>query len=418
MIWHWLSEFAWQDVVFNADFLYLTCWFASGYLIGWLPGQWRLRAFLLVAILLQGILRGWSLPAFELMSILAYLYALTVQRTLNRKTPIEQANSPAARSTYGDPEAVRWALCCWGIALLIFVAFAARDFFTLQQSSIEIGNVRWLLLYLDFIQLLRLITFFHEYGSGQEELPAVDHYLLWINLPIPGLIIRLSEFLPQLERISVTPTWADVFNVSQLRLLGLGLAKWSAGVGLASVTISSFAAELAWVYKWGAVFCFGPWSFYLMGAGSVDVQHFVARTWNLSLPVAWNAPFFRTNLSTFWANWNMTMMAIYRDYLFFNRWGLTQPNLYFNAMIVFVAMGLWHALNLYWFLFGVYHGIGFCAYLWFQQFKKKHPLGKWASSWPVLFVCWLMTYVFVCLGWLIPSKIVVYLGSVGETSYE
>jgi D-alanyl-lipoteichoic acid acyltransferase DltB (MBOAT superfamily) len=114
----------------------------------------------------------------------------------------------------------------------------------------------------------------------------------------------------------------------------------------------------------------------------------------------------------------MTMTSFFRDYLFFARWGLAQPNLYLNAMIVFVAMGVWHDLNWYWLIFGIYHGLGFCAYLWFQQIKKKHGFGKRMSAWPVVLVCWLITYVFVCLSWLIPSKIVTYLGLVGGVTYE
>jgi D-alanyl-lipoteichoic acid acyltransferase DltB (MBOAT superfamily) len=194
--------------------------------------------------------------------------------------------------------------------------------------------------------------------------------------------------------------------------------KWLLGLALVSIGAMSFDSEYAWSKKWVAIFLVGPWSFYLISAGSFDVQCFVARTWNLSLPMAWNAPFFRTNLSAFWANWNMTMTSLYRDYLFFNRWGLAKANIYLNAMIVFVAMGVWHALNWYWFIFGIYHGLGFCAYLWFQQAKKKYAFGMWISWWPVALVCWLFTYVFVCLGWLIPSKIVEYLGLAEGVTYD
>lgn len=409
-----ILDLPWQTVIVDPIFVFLATWFFSGVALAWVPDQWKLLCFAGVGILLQGIIRGTSLPAFELTNSLVYLLAFAVRGFVSQRVKADSVDSRTSTNT----EARRWALCCWGIVALILIAFSLRDFVSQQHTSVEVGNVRWALIVLDFFQLLRLITFLHEYGSGVEEIPTVRDYIIWTNLPLLGLIIRPSEFLPQVAQMSVSPRWSDVLNWRQIGLVFLGAVKWAVGFALAFVTESSFSPEYSWAYKVGAVFVFAPWSFYLTQAGMVDVQNFVARTWNVSLPIAWNAPFFRTNLSAFWANWNMTMTSIYRDYLFFNRWGLAQPNLFLNAMIVFTAMGIWHALNWYWLIFGLYHGLGFCGYLWFQQIKKKHGFGKWMSIWPVAFASWMFTYVFVCLGWLVPGKIVVYLQMVGGMKNE
>ncbi len=99
----------------------------------------------------------------------------------------------------------------------------------------------------------------------------------------------------------------------------------------------------------------------------------------------------------------MTATAVFREYFFYNRWGRRSFNPYLNAVIVFLAVGLWHGSNLYWISFGLIHGIYFCSYLWLRphlgRFRSRvlKPAGA------------ALTYVCVCMAWYLPSKIVALL---------
>ena len=50
----------------------------------------------------------------------------------------------------------------------------------------------------------------------------------------------------------------------------------------------------------------------------------LAEFWGIELPTSFNYPFGQTNISEFWARWNMTVTRICRDYLFYNRWGFKE----------------------------------------------------------------------------------------------
>ena len=76
------------------------------------------------------------------------------------------------------------------------------------------------------------------------------------------------------------------------------------------------------------------------------------------------------------------MTSAFRDMLFFNRWGLAHPNLYLNTVVVFLAVGLWHAVNPYWILWGLIHGLGFCAFILWRKWRGPgaQPL-PWVVGW-------------------------------------
>jgi D-alanyl-lipoteichoic acid acyltransferase DltB (MBOAT superfamily) len=147
----------------------------------------------------------------------------------------------------------------------------------------------------------------------------------------------------------------------------------------------------------------GPWGFYLLYAGYYGLSQQAGALGGLTLPVSFDRPFRSTNLSDFWARWNMSATAVFRDALFFNRWGLRVANLYLNTLLVFLAVGLWHAVNGYWALWGLMHGVGFCVFIAWKRWRgpRARPL-----PWPA---GWALTYVFVCSCWLVPPQVLKFL---------
>ena len=103
----------------------------------------------------------------------------------------------------------------------------------------------------------------------------------------------------------------------------------------------------------------------------------------------------------------MTATRVFRDYLFYARWGLQRPNVYVNTMLVFALVGLWHAANSYWLLWGTLHGVGFCVYLAFRRFGM--PIRRrfaWIPDKVRSGLAIATTYVFVCACWVAPSLLI------------
>ena len=43
-------------------------------------------------------------------------------------------------------------------------------------------------------------------------------------------------------------------------------------------------------------------------------------------------------------------------------------------MINFTVMGIWHGLEWFYIVYGLYHGILFVLYGYYEQWRKKHPV--------------------------------------------
>jgi len=300
---------------------------------------------------------------------------------------------------------IRWRFAIIAILFVVGV-FAAGSFHLLDGVAVTIQGITWTLPYRDMWLLVRLITFLWEYGSGRIHLPQLLDYSVWFMLPftVTGPVLRFSEFQPQYQ-----PSLPRKSPILSQRTLLLAFIQMLIAAGLSYVADAVTQEGAQWS-KVVLIFGTGPWGFYLWTAGRFHLAEYLASFWGLELPQSFNRPFGQPNISEFWSRWNMTVTRVCRDYLFFNRWGLKKANVYLNTMLVFLAVGLWHSMNLYWASWGLLHGLGFCAFLWYRSNKERYqraialvpPAARKIASVVV-------TYVFVCSCWHLANKIVVLL---------
>ena len=108
----------------------------------------------------------------------------------------------------------------------------------------------------------------------------------------------------------------------------------------------------------------------------------------------------------------MTATRVFRDYLFFNRWGQRTYNVYFNTILLFTLVGLWHAANGYWILWGFLHGLLFVSYLLWRKFGDRFGNVPLRGTTVSKTAARLLTYFSVCMCWYLPSKILQKLGAI------
>ena len=294
--------------------------------------------------------------------------------------------------------------------LALLVVFLAGRYYLLESYGVSFAGLQLFLYSLNMWAFLRLITLLWEFGSGKIELPSLMSYVLWVGLPFTliGPILRYSEFERQQPFNRVRENSSGVLLVSWFRKLLLASVQLVLGLGLSAfqVWLSGAGAGIPRWERAAVSFSLAPWSFYLLWAGYFNFMEALAPFWGINLPPSFNRPFGRRNLSEFWACWNMTATSIFRDYFFYNRWGLTKVNLYLNTLIVFLMVGVWHGLNGYWILWGLMHGIGFCAFLWYRS--KKERFAAWQQKFPAAplrLASIGATYVYVCSCWFLPPTI-------------
>ncbi len=270
----------------------------------------------------------------------------------------------------------------------------------------------------DMFLLLRWVVLLWESGSGKVRTLAPSRFLIWTVLPVTcfGPFFRYSQFLIQWDRMT-RPDETCGPN---------GTAWWRqflpVGAMLAGLCCIHYAADLLKHSSHNRVayllntFLFGPWGFLLLIGAILRSQEILGQRMGLVLPPSFVRPFGRTNLSDFWANWNMSVTGVFRDLLFYNRWGQKKANPYVNSIILFTLVGLWHNPNAYWLLWGFLHGCAFAGFLGWRKYRDQIcPIDLrsriprrdlWSAA---------LTYTIVCAMWTIPSVLLKFLGNSGTT---
>jgi D-alanyl-lipoteichoic acid acyltransferase DltB (MBOAT superfamily) len=298
--------------------------------------------------------------------------------------------------------AYRWHAAC--VALLALIAVFTRGRLQHWENILTSPGPMQLVFYsLDMWLTLRLVTLIWEVGSGAVTL-SLSGFIIWACLPLTlgGPILRYSQLPSSLfidrSLFKSRGWWLE---------LGAGVFKLACGIGLVAAQqwVSEPARHAAFIGKAMNVFITGPISFYLTTAGYYQVMEVFGRPCGFKLPMSFSSPIGRENISAFWMNWNMSATFVFRDYLFYNRWGRQSYNVYFNTIVLFLLMGLWHAPNAYWILFGLLHGALFCVFLLWRKYHgsigflplRGSPIARAGAR--------VLTYVCVCACWYLPSKI-------------
>jgi D-alanyl-lipoteichoic acid acyltransferase DltB (MBOAT superfamily) len=349
-------------------------------------------AILVLSCLAAALIYRSRLPGYVFLNVATYSFVGVVSLLVPALPATQQA---------------RWR---WSVAgmLLLLLIFCAGRYYELEARGWSWRGLNLFFFSLNMWAFLRLITFLWEFGSGRIRNLSLINFFLWIALPfaLVGPILRYSQFEQQLSGLGEPKK--GILSADFLRRFGLGTLHLLLGILLTAMQASILGpgSGLSRLQKLVFGFSVAPWSFYLLWAGYFKLMELLALFWGITLPASFNRPFGRRNLSEFWANWNMSATSVFRDYLFFNRWGLQKANVYVNTMIVFLMVGLWHGLNGYWILFGLMHGIGFCAYLWYSRNRSHIAVlrqnlvdAQFRYTGPIA------TYLYVCSCWFLPPQI-------------
>jgi D-alanyl-lipoteichoic acid acyltransferase DltB (MBOAT superfamily) len=305
---------------------------------------------------------------------------------------------------------IRWSYAC-GAMFAALALFLAQSWHLLDRLQIRAFNIAWTLPQHDMWLLVRVLSFLWEFGSGRVPTPGFVTYLIWVLLPFTsrGPFLRYSEFYPQYLQPNAAHRTVPPMTDTWWQRLGLAILQMICGLALLYLSPVLYSMPRRWP-KLLIIFGTGPWSFYLSMGGTYHLMECMSALWGIELPLSFNFPFGQPNLSEFWARWNMTITRVCRDYLFYNRWGLRRINVYLNLMILFFAIGLWHSANYYWVTWGLFHGAGFCAYMYYRTHREKFDfLRELASDRIRDGVSRTITYSFVCLAWYVATKIALLL---------
>ena len=173
-----------------------------------------------------------------------------------------------------------------------------------------------------------------------------------------------------------------------------------------------FLTTLNYMYAYSMYlfFDFAGYSTFAIGTSYI----FAIRT-----PENFNRPFISSSIKDFWTRWHMTLSTWFRDYVYMrlilyfakkkiplNKYILS----YIGYLLLFGLMGLWHGNEAFYLVYGCYHAVLMIGFELFTQLNKDWKIWGSGKGWNLLAI--LITFHFVCFGFLIFSGRIQYLNGI------
>lgn len=141
-------------------------------------------------------------------------------------------------------------------------------------------------------------------------------------------------------------------------------------------------------------------------AFAVGISHLLG----IRTPENFNRPFLAGNIKDFWNRWHISLSTWLRDHVYMRfmlaaakgRWFTGKYTAsYLGYFLTFGLMGLWHGIEPYYLLYGLYHGALLVGHDLFTRWNKTRRVWGNGPGWRAAGT--LLTFHVVCLGFLLFS---------------
>jgi D-alanyl-lipoteichoic acid acyltransferase DltB (MBOAT superfamily) len=259
-------------------------------------------------------------------------------------------------------------------------------------------------------------------------------YLAFFPQLVAGPIVRATEFLPQLDRLTdrkdqASPVAHHPIEVSEAAwLIARGLFKKVviASYLADSVVDTTFAApslasrtELLLAFYGYAVQIYADFS------GYTDMAIGAALLLGFRFPTNFDNPYRALSVQDFWRRWHMTLSRWLRDYLYIPLGGnkISPLATYRNLMATMILGGLWHGAAWTFVAWGTIHGLALAIERLVGNWRQGAPgrnrvragdpgeggearvapaEGAWTRLLPLVPVArWVVTFHLVGLAWVL-----------------
>jgi alginate O-acetyltransferase complex protein AlgI len=219
-------------------------------------------------------------------------------------------------------------------------------------------------------------------------------YLLMFPKIILGPIARYNAIAPQLDEPKTS--WKLTNQGAKRFIRGLAkkilIADQLASVVNAGFNLPTpgFPTSIAWLI----IFSFFLQIYYDF-SGYIDMGIGIAEMMGISLPENFNMPYLSRNISEFWRRWHMTLMAWYRDYIFYplerrrRKTKILRQEI--NTILIFLLTGLWHGFASHYLIWGIFQG--------FVVVFENSKFGQWIKKIPV-FMQHIYFLFITMMGWV------------------
>ncbi len=240
-------------------------------------------------------------------------------------------------------------------------------------------------------------------------------YVVFTPAFIAGPIDRAERFQQDMMALPTLPRFDPTRLTIATGRIAVGLFKKfviadSLALGL---TLSTQTAPFidttwaAWLLLYGYAF-----RLFFDFSGYTDIAIGIGILFGITLPENFNRPYLKTDITSFWQSWHITLSNWARFYVFsplsrglLRRKPKPPPTLIVlvSQLATMLTIGLWHGVTWNFFIWGVWHGLGLFVHKlytdrtrkWYRSLKERP--GQLRA---VEFAGWFVTFHFVVLGWV------------------
>ena len=148
-------------------------------------------------------------------------------------------------------------------------------------------------------------------------------------------------------------------------------------------------------------------------SGYTDIAIGIGRFVGIQLPENFSNPYLKSNLTSFWNSWHITLAQWFRSYVFnpLTRSLRMSPRqipawaiILIGQTITMLLIGLWHGITWSFAIWGLWHALGLFVHNRWSEWSRPRlsGYGGWKTSQrrALAFGGWLLTYNYVVLGWV------------------
>ena len=267
-------------------------------------------------------------------------------------------------------------------------AFLGLSYMTFKTAQMIIEIYDGLIEEVNTFEFLYFLTFFPCLSSGP--------------------IDRSRRFHEDMERV--------IPRAEYIEMVGTGLFKVCLGMFYKFVCAAGLYQAMTWLGAgqrlWNYLIYMYSYGFYLFFdfAGYSLMAVGVSYMLGVKSPDNFNKPFISKDMKDFWDRWHMSLSYWFRDFIF-SRFmmkaikGKWFKNKLTGASIGFIInmgiMGVWHGLDIYYIMYGLYHGILLALTEIYQKKCKLHKKYKKEGWYKAL--SWFITFNLAMFGFFIFS---------------
>ena len=252
--------------------------------------------------------------------------------------------------------------------LIEFVGFLGISYVTFKsvQLIMEIrdGSIKEIKVW----KLIQFISFFPTISSG-----PIDRY---------------KRFVKDDKKVPTSGEYRElVLKAIHMIMLGF-LYKYIIAYFIQVYAVNPLQLNLhGFTHMWLYMYAYSLYLFFDFAGYSLFAIA-VSYLYGIKTPPNFNQPFKAKNIKDFWNRWHMTLSFWFRDCIYMrslfymSRKKLLKSQFAMSNMAFFLnffIMGIWHGLEVYYIVYGLYHAALFIGYGYYERWRKNHP-PRWQNG--------------------------------------